>query len=67
MLNYEEKISISLTYIFLIGGSLASVWKNGKKVNKETGESFVSLELVLVTMPVMSSGAFLGVWIGLFF
>lgn len=61
MLSYNSKLSISLTYIFLIGGSIASIWKNSNKKNPNTGLSYVNLDLILLTLPMMSTGAIIGV------
>lgn len=66
MFIYPSKMSISLTYIFLIGGSLASIWKNSTKLNPVTQKTYVNLDIVLITLPVMNSGAMLGVIIFLF-
>jgi hypothetical protein len=60
-LGYHAKLSISITYIFLIGGSIASVWKNSKKKNSQAGKSYVNLDLILLTLPIMSSGTIFGV------
>jgi hypothetical protein len=60
-MGYNAKLSISITYIFLIGGSLASIWKNGVKKNPKTGRSYVNLNLILLTIPTMISGSLLGV------
>jgi hypothetical protein len=60
-MGYNAKLSISITYIFLIGGSLASIWKNAVKKNPKTGRSYVNLNLILLTIPTMISGSLLGV------
>lgn len=60
-MGYDAKLSISITYIFLIGGSIASVWKNAVKKNPKTGRSFVDLNLVLLSIPTMTSGSLFGV------
>lgn len=60
-MGYPTKLSISVTYIFLIGGSVASIWKNAAKKNPKTNRSFVILDLILLTVPTMSSGSLFGV------
>ena len=62
-MGYDAKLSISLTYIFLIGGSIASIWKNAQKKDPKTGKSPVNLDLILLTIPTMSSGSLFGVYI----
>jgi len=60
-MGYDAKLSISVTYIFLIGGSIASIWKNSTKKNPKTGKSYVNLNLILLTIPTMISGSLFGV------
>ena len=60
-MGYNTKLSISITYIFLIGGSVASIWKNSVKKNPKTGKSYVNLDLIILTLPAMSSGSLYGV------
>lgn len=59
-MDYNTKLSISVTYIFLIGGSIASIWKNSQKKDPKTGKSIVNLDLILLTIPTMSSGSIFG-------
>lgn len=63
-MDYKAKVSISLTYIFLAGGSIATIWKNAVRKNPKTGKSNVKLDLILVTLPCLASGALFGVKIG---
>lgn len=65
-MGYDAKLSISITYIFLIGGSIASIWKNAQKKNPKTGSSYVNLDLILLTIPTMSSGSLFGVFVHVF-
>ena len=60
-MDYPAKVSISLTYLFLAGGSIASIWKNAAKKSPKTGKSYVKMDLILLTLPTMSSGALYGV------
>jgi len=60
-MGYDAKLSISITYVFLIGGSIASIWKNAVKKNPDTGRSYVDLNLILLTIPMMTSGSLFGV------
>jgi uncharacterized membrane protein YfcA len=66
LFNYDSKISISLTFIFLFGGSLSSIWRNSKKKNPITGHSYVNYDLILLTLPISSAGAVIGVFSYLF-
>lgn len=63
-MGYDAKLSISVTYIFLIGGSIASIWRNSQKINPKTGKTDVNLDLILLTIPSMVSGALFGVICG---
>jgi hypothetical protein len=60
-MGYDAKLSISVTYLFLIGGSIASIWKNSNSKDKKTGKSLVNMDLILLTIPTMSSGSLFGV------
>ncbi len=60
-MDYPAKVSISLTYLFLAGGSIASIWKNAAKKSPKTGKSYVKMDLILLTLPTMLSGALFGV------
>lgn len=62
-MGYDTKLSISITYIFLIGGSIASIWKNSTKKNPQTGASYVNLDLIILTVPTMTSGSLFGVYL----
>jgi hypothetical protein len=61
-MDYPAKVSISLTYLFLAGGSIAAIWKNATKKSPKTGKSYVKLDLVLLSLPTMLSGALFGVY-----
>jgi hypothetical protein len=60
-MDYPAKVSISLTYLFLAGGSIASIWKNAAKKSPKTGKSYVKMDLILLSLPTMLSGALFGV------
>jgi hypothetical protein len=60
-MDYSPKLSISITYIFLVGSSLALLWKNATKKNEVTNRSNMNPDLVLLTLPIMSSGTIFGV------
>jgi hypothetical protein len=60
-MSYPTKLSISITYIFLMGSSLALLWKNATKKNTLTHRSNMNPDLILLTLPIMSSGAIFGV------
>ncbi len=61
--DYPAKVSIALTYLFLAGGSLASIWKIAARRNAQTGKTMVKLDLILLTAPCMCSGALFGVFL----
>lgn len=65
-LDYPAKVSIGLTYLFLAGGAVASIWKTSVRKNPQTGKSFVKLDLIQLTFPTMSSGALFGVIFSLY-
>lgn len=59
-LGYNAKESIIITYIFLMGGGLAS---SITSLNKKTaeGKRLIDYNLVMITLPMMMSGAIFGV------
>jgi len=59
-LGHNAKSSIPVTYIFLMGGGLASAVSTLKK-SSETGERLLDYNLVMMTLPMMMSGAIYGV------
>lgn len=60
-LGYETKTSMAITYIFLLGGSTASIYTNyGKKVGK-TSRNAIDTNLVIMTLPMTVSGSIFGV------
>ena len=61
-LGYEAKDSMSVTYIFLMGGAFASIWKNKNKKNIKTGGPIIDYNLVMLTLPGAVSGSLFGVF-----
>lgn len=61
--DYKAKVSIALTFLFLAGGSLASIYKVSQRRNPQTGKTNVKLDLILLNLPCLSSGALFGVYI----
>lgn len=60
-LGYETKASMAITYIFLLGGSTASIYSNyGKKIGK-TKRNAIDTNLVIMTLPMTVSGSIFGV------
>ncbi len=52
---------MAITYIFLIGGSVASIVSNyGKKIPKST-KNLIDSDLVIITLPLTVSGSIFGV------
>lgn len=60
-MGYKAKLSTSFTYLLLAGGSIASIWKYAAKKNPKTGKSYVKMDLILLSIPSLSSGALFGV------
>lgn len=61
-MNYDAKVSISLTFLFLAGGSIGTMWKNSQRINPKTGKTFIKLDLILLTLPCQLSGTLFGVY-----
>lgn len=59
-LGYDAKHSVIVTYIFLMGGGLASTIASLKKKTEE-GKRLIDYDLVMITLPMMMSGAIFGV------
>ena len=60
-LGYSTKDSISITYVFLMGGAFASMWKAKGKKNPKTDGPLIDYNLVLLTLPSAVSGSLFGV------
>ena len=60
-LGFDVKDSMSITYIFLMGGAFASIWKNKDKKNSKTGNPLMDYNLILLTLPGTISGSLFGV------
>ena len=61
-LGYDTKNSMSITYVFLMGGAFASMWKSFDKKNPKTGGPIIDYDLVLLTLPAAVSGSLFGVF-----
>ena len=59
--DYSAKKSMSITYLFLLGGSTASMLKNFQKKNPKTGGPLMDYNLIAMTLPMSASGSILGV------
>ena len=59
-LGYSAKQSIVVSYIFLMGGGLAATLAGAKKFTA-SGKRFIDYDLVLITLPMIMSGAIVGV------
>lgn len=59
-LNYSAKKSITISYIILIGGALAAIITGAKKFTP-SGKRCIDYDLVIRTLPMMMSGAIVGV------
>jgi hypothetical protein len=60
-LGYEAKESMSITYIFLMGGAFASMLTNFSKKNPKTGGPLMDYNLIMITLPMAVSGSLCGV------
>lgn len=59
-LDKSARESMAITYIFLMGGSLASIIKNAVK-RKKNGSLLMDYNLILMTMPMATTGSIFGV------
>jgi hypothetical protein len=59
--GYEAHDSMYITYIFLIGGAFASIWKNKDKKNPKTGGPIMDYNLIMITLPMSVTGSLFGV------
>ena len=59
-LDYSAKESILISYIFLMGGGLAATITGAKKFSA-SGKRLIDYNLVMITVPMMISGAVFGV------
>jgi hypothetical protein len=63
--GFSTKESMSITYIFLMGGATASIVKNFKKYHERTHKFIVDYDLIMVTLPMSASGSLFGVLFGI--
>lgn len=61
-LGYDAKDSMSVTYVFLMGGAFASMWKSRDKKNPKKGGPLADYNLIMVTLPAAVSGSLFGVF-----
>ncbi len=59
-LGYNTKDSVFISYIFLMGGGLAATLASIKK-KTPSGKSIIDYDLVMITLPMIMSGAIFGV------
>lgn len=59
-LGYNTKDSVFMSYIFLMGGGLASILASLKKKTSE-GKPVIDYDLIMITLPMIMSGAIFGV------
>ena len=60
--GYSAKQSMSITYLFLMGGAVASMWKNFKKVHPEMKVLQMNYDLIMITLPMAACGSIFGVF-----
>lgn len=59
--GYDAHASMAITYIFLIGGALASIWSNLGKKTKQGDKLLMDYNLIALTLPMTISGSIFGV------
>lgn len=59
--GYDTKKSMSITYLFLMGGAAASMIKNYKRFLPKTKTLVVDYDLLMATLPMSASGSLFGV------
>lgn len=57
----SAKDSMSVTYIFLMGGSFSSMISNFKKKMPKENKFLMDYDLIIITLPMAASGALFGV------
>lgn len=57
---------MAITYLFLMGGSIASIYSNIGKRNKEDTKNIIDESLVIMSLPMTVSGSVVGVTLNLF-
>lgn len=57
----DTKEAMSITYLFYMGGSAASIIKNYKRFLPGTRRLAVDYDLFIITLPMSISGSLLGV------
>ena len=65
-LGYETKASMAVTYVFLIGGSVASICSNYGIRSKDGTKNLIDYNLVMITLPMTVSGSIFGVTFSLY-
>lgn len=60
-MGYGTKESMAITYIFLLGGTVASIYSNYGKRNKSNTKNVIDENLVILTLPMTVSGSIIGV------
>ncbi len=66
LLGIGQRRAVWDTYVLLFGGSIGSYIKLYKERLSETGSSLINYRLILITLPLLLSGAVLGVMMGKF-
>ena len=65
-LGFDAKNSMAITYLFLMGGSIASIYSNYGKLNTQGTKTLIDLNLVMITLPMTVTGSIVGVTVLLF-
>lgn len=60
-LKVGMKEAIQLTYIFIFGGSIATLVKTITKKNPNTGGPLLDYNLIMISMPMVAIGSMFGV------
>lgn len=59
--HYSTKQSMSITYVFMMGGAVASMIKNYHKLRPDIHTLLVDYNVIIVTLPMVASGSLFGV------
>jgi len=60
-MDVNVKKSVTITYLFLFGGALASTIINYRRAD-ENGKRLIDYNLILMTLPMLISGVIFGVF-----
>jgi glycerol-3-phosphate responsive antiterminator len=59
--GFSAKESMSITYIFLMGGAVASIYKNFNRLQPNKQTLVMDYDMIMVTLPMAATGSLFGV------